>query len=324
MARPLRIEFPGAWYHVMNRGTGRQIIFNKPDDFQYFLKLLLDINSTYKIEVHAYCLMNNHYHLLIRTPHGMLSRSIRYLNGMYARYYNKTNKSDGSVFKGRYKAILIDAENYFLQVSRYIHLNPVEAKLVTMPEKYTWSSCQYYVNSEYKPEWLSCNETLARFNGNSNVKYMDFVKDGIDTNGLDIENQTISTILGTKEFIDKAKRYSIGKGGLEEISDYKLLMKVNLITIEDVIKAVASYFNVSQVEIIDSVTENFHIQARKVAVYLAVKLTGQTQINISKMFYGIGYKGISKVKTRMEIELRNNLELTKIINDIVQKLPSYN
>ncbi len=151
MTRPLRIEFPGAWYHVMNRGAGRQSIFNKPDDFQCFLKLISDINITYKIEIHAYCLMNNHYHLLIRTPHGMLSRSIRYLNGMYARYYNRMNKRDGGISKGRYKAILIDAENYFLQVSRYIHLNPTEAKIVKMPEKYKWSSCQYYSDPKHKP-----------------------------------------------------------------------------------------------------------------------------------------------------------------------------
>jgi putative transposase len=127
MSRPLRIQFPGAWYHVMNRGANKQITFQDDNDRKDFLGLLKAIHYRYKIEVHAYCLMNNHYHLMLRINSANLSQAMRHLNGVYTQRYNCRHNIDGPLFRGRYKSILVDAENYLLRLSRYIHLNPVSA-----------------------------------------------------------------------------------------------------------------------------------------------------------------------------------------------------
>ena len=140
MARPLRLEYPGAWYHVMNRGLARQPIFRTDAHRQHFLDLLLEIHNRYQVEIHAYCLMGNHYHLFIRTPLANLSRAMRHLNGIYTQRYNQGMHRDGPIFRGRYKSILVEADTYLLRLSRYIHLNPVAAKLVRKAETYPWSS----------------------------------------------------------------------------------------------------------------------------------------------------------------------------------------
>ena len=118
MARPLRIEYPGAWYHVMNRGAGRKKIFNATPHYELFLTLLEEVSERFGAEIHAYCLMGNHYHLLLHTPEGNLQRSMRHLNGVYTQRYNRMRGTDGPLFRGRYKAIVVDADHYLLHLSR--------------------------------------------------------------------------------------------------------------------------------------------------------------------------------------------------------------
>ena len=151
MSRPLRVEFPGAWYHVMNRGAGRKNIFRQPEHRQLFHDLLMEIRSVYGWEVHAYCLMSNHYHLLLHTPLANLGRAMRHLNGVYTQRFNRSVKTDGPLFRGRYKAILVDADNYLLQVSRYIHRNPVEAGQPQWMQDLLWTSYPVYVGKRKKP-----------------------------------------------------------------------------------------------------------------------------------------------------------------------------
>jgi REP element-mobilizing transposase RayT len=122
MARPLRILYENAWYHVMNRGASRIKTFYNDDNYKLFLDLLSDTYQRFNLETHAYCLMPNHYHLLVRTPLANLSRCMRHIDGLYTQKFNRIGKRDGALFRGRYKAILIDADSYLLQLSRYIHL----------------------------------------------------------------------------------------------------------------------------------------------------------------------------------------------------------
>src|SRR5690625_2272987 len=114
MARPLRIEFAGAWYHVMNRGARREAIFQSDEQREYFLSLLSVTAERFNAEWHAYCLMDNHYHLMLRTPEGNLQRIMRHVNGLYTQYFNRTEGHDGSLFRGRYKAVLVDAQTHWL------------------------------------------------------------------------------------------------------------------------------------------------------------------------------------------------------------------
>src|SRR3989338_4300953 len=163
MVRPLRIESPGAWYHVMNRGLGRKNIFLTPQDRSGFFDILGDTSETFKFEVHAYSLMDNHYHLLIHTPKGGLGRAMRHLNGVYTQQFNKRHRTDGPLFRGRYKALLVETDEYLLQLLRYIHLNPVEAGICRNPLEHAWTSHGAYFRPRLRPQWLVRDEVLGRF-----------------------------------------------------------------------------------------------------------------------------------------------------------------
>jgi putative transposase len=127
------------------------------------VSLLGDIATTFGVEVHAYCLMNNHYHLLLQTPRGNLSRALRHLNGVYTQRFNRAHGTDGPLFRGRFKAILVDADTYLAALSRYIHLNPVTAGVATQPEHYPWSSYPAYLGDVAPPQWLHLQPTLGTF-----------------------------------------------------------------------------------------------------------------------------------------------------------------
>lgn len=129
MTRPLRIEYPDAWYHVMNRGRRGDNIFADNEDYETFIVLLQEASKMFDLRISAYCLMPNHYHILVQTPRGNLSRAMRHINGVYTQRYNRKRKTDGQLFRGRYKSILVDADNYLLELLRYIHRNPVRAHL---------------------------------------------------------------------------------------------------------------------------------------------------------------------------------------------------
>ena len=163
MSRPLRIQYPDAWYHVMNRGRRGEEIFEGKKDYESFIELLKDLVEDYNVNIAAYCLMSNHYHLLIQTPEGNISRTMRHLNGVYTQRYNRLHHCDGQLFRGRYKCILIDADSYLLELVRYIHRNPLEAGIVKDLSEYTWSSHTGYLSGLKKWDWLHKNYILSLF-----------------------------------------------------------------------------------------------------------------------------------------------------------------
>ena len=138
MSRPLRIEYPGAFYHATSRGNERKEIFKSDGDREKFLFYLASAAERYGALFHAYCLMTNHYHLMIETPQGNLSQIMKHINNSYTNYYNVKHKRAGHLLQGRYKAILVEADTYAAELSRYIHLNPVRAKMVEAPEDHLW------------------------------------------------------------------------------------------------------------------------------------------------------------------------------------------
>ena len=163
MARPLRIEYPDAWYHVLNRGRRREEIFFSDNDYELFFKILGECAKLFHIEIHAYSLIPNHYHLLIHTPLGNLSRSIRHLNGVYAQKINKKYKQEGSLFKGRFKSILIEKESYLEEIVRYIHRNPYKAGLEKEIGQHKWTSHAAYMKRQPRPSWLKTEDVLRQF-----------------------------------------------------------------------------------------------------------------------------------------------------------------
>ena len=140
MARPLRIEYPGAVYHVTSRGNARQDIYLDDKDRLRFLKIVQQVIDRFNWLCHAYCLMGNHYHLLIETVDPTLSRGMRHLNGVYTQTFNRRHQRVGHVFQGRFKAILVERDAYLLQLSRYVVMNPVRAKMVRAAKDWPWSS----------------------------------------------------------------------------------------------------------------------------------------------------------------------------------------
>ena len=145
MARPLRVEYSGAVYHVINRGNAGENLYRNSRDREKFLSYLERAVERFSIKVHAYCLMSNHFHILMETLHPNLSKSVQWINVSYAVYFNRKYKRNGHLFQGRFKSVLVDADSYLKQLSRYIHLNPVRAGIVDRPTDYDWSSYTAFI-----------------------------------------------------------------------------------------------------------------------------------------------------------------------------------
>ena len=202
MARRLRIEYPGAVYHVMNRGGSRHKIFIDKPDYQAFINTVGEIHDRWRVELFAYCLMGNHYHACLRTPEGNLSRVMRHLDGLYTQRFNRRHRRDGALFRGRYKAIVVDREAYLAQVVRYIHLNPLEAGLVEEPQAYEWCSHRFYLRPKQAPKWLRLEEVMSEF---SNIAgFHRFVLEGNDKALADFYKRgRQSPVLGTEQFRER-------------------------------------------------------------------------------------------------------------------------
>jgi len=182
MSRPLRIEFPNALYHVTARGDRREDIFEDDEDRKLFLETLGEVIGQFNWVCYAWCLMDNHYHLLIQTPDGNLSKGMRQLNGVYTQASNRRHKRVGHLFQGRFKAILVDSDAYLLELSRYVVLNPVRARITRKPESWSWSSYRASVGLELAPDWLAVDGLLALFAKRRSLaqeRYAQFVLEGI-------------------------------------------------------------------------------------------------------------------------------------------------
>ena len=204
MARPLRIEYPGAVYHITSRGNDKKAVFKDDQDRETFLKVLAFVNKRYHWLCHAYCLMDNHYHLMIETPDGNLSLGMRQLNGVYTQARNKRYSKTGHVFQGRYKAIVIQKDSHLLEVCRYVVLNPVRARMVEKPEDWKWSSYRATGGKETAHPCLTTDGVLGQFSrtrGKAEKEYRQFVKWGIDKEsiGNDVKGQAL---LGEDDFVD--------------------------------------------------------------------------------------------------------------------------
>jgi len=205
MARPLRIEFAGALYHVTSRGDGRDDIYLNDHDRRYFLEVLSSVYERFNWVVHAYCLMSNHYHLLIETPDANLSQGMRQLNGVYTQLFNRHHSRVGHVFQGRYKAILVEKESYLLELSRYIVLNPVRAQMVRTAKEWPWSSYRATAGFKKPESWLMVDWLLSSFSARKSLaikRYREFVAAGRNQPAPweELRNQIY---LGSEEFVDE-------------------------------------------------------------------------------------------------------------------------
>jgi putative transposase len=219
MARPLRIEFPGAVYHVTSRGNAKQAIFIDDEDRGRFFDVLSMVVERFHWLCHAYCLMKNHYHLLIETPKGNLSKGMRELNGIYTQGFNQRYRRVGHLFQGRYKAIIVEKDNHLLSLCRYVVLNPVRVGLIKRPEQWRGSSYRATLGLVKRPSFLTDDWILSQFDGRKRMaveKYRRFVMEGIDKESP-WETLKGQIFYGTDEFIKELSGLVDEKGKMKEV-----------------------------------------------------------------------------------------------------------
>lgn len=207
MNRPLRIEFAGALYHVTSRGDRQTTIFWDDVDRATWMSTLAQVCARYNFVVHGFCLMTNHYHLVLETIEGNLSQGMRVLNGTYSQYFNRRHELPGHLFQGRYHAILVQRESYLLELTRYVVLNPLRAGMVTSLAGWPWSSHAYMMGKTPIPAWLDTSAMLQHFGterGAAIDAYSRFVLAGIGRSSP-LKNIKHQLILGDKSFVAKAQ-----------------------------------------------------------------------------------------------------------------------
>ena len=212
MVRPLRIEYPGAVYHVTSRGDRREPIAKDDIDRAAFLSIAGQALQRFDAHAWAYCLMGNHYHLVIRTREANLSRLMRHINGVYTQAFNRRHQLTGHLFQGRYKAILVDSDSYLLEVCRYVDLNPVRARMVERPDHYLWSSYRALIRLADKPDWLDADSvyeqlTPGKSGSYAAAKYAEFVLQG---KGIELWESHLKQqiYLGDGDFIARMQKHA--------------------------------------------------------------------------------------------------------------------
>lgn len=282
----------------MNRGLSGHQVFSVEADHQCFVALLEDVANRWQATVYAYCCMSTHYHLLLQTPLGNLSRIMRHLDGLYTQRFNRTRRRDGPLFRGRYKAILVQADTYLFQVVRYIHLNPVRVGLVTDPGTYPWSSHRLYRLPD-APDWFARAAVLGSFS--SLREFEEFVAAG-DDRSLDefYRNGRQSPFLGSRAFIDQA----LARARLSK-EHPRAQRTPQFPTIEAVIRTVGERTGVGPDRILQRRSGRRNIP-RNLAIYLASRIAGFSHVEISRAFGLTRPSAVSQAcQTTRELLARN-------------------
>jgi REP element-mobilizing transposase RayT len=322
MSRPLRIEYPGAWYHVMNRGRRSETIFSEQKDYHRFIDLLKESCELWNVRIGAYCLMPNHYHLLIQTPDGNLSRFMRHINAVYTQRYNRAHGCDGQLFRGRFKSILIDGDAYLLQVVRYIHRNPLRSNLTRDLDKYQWSSHIGYISKAAKWGWIYKDFILSMVTKNNLDpvrSYRRFVRLHDSEELLQVfESPRRSPFFGSKQFLEWVKVAFFKKKREKEIPD-----SVHLAPNLSRIKAVVCDNYKVQESILQKTHRGVSNEPRDVAIFLTRMLRQEGLREIGAEFGLNNYSSVSsaikRVKSLMVKDKKFSSRLEEMRKVIIEK-----
>ncbi|WP_321370435.1 transposase [uncultured Desulfuromusa sp.] len=309
MARALRIQYPGAYYHVTSRGNERKDIYKSRRDREKFLSYLESATDRYGALIHGYCLMSNHYHLLLETPEGNLSQIMRHINGAYTTYYNVKRKRSGHLFQGRYHAVLIEADAHITELSRYLHLNPVRAGMVDKPDEHPWSSYQAYIGKTATPQWLRRDFILGYFGKNDKIAqqtYRSFVEDLLGESYESPLKNAFGNILGDKVFVEEITEQHLR--GKEKGRDVPALSKLKTgPAVEEIISKV------------ESSIQNDEKRARQVSLYLCHRYSGSRLRDLGNHF-NVGESGISEASRRFGARLEKDASLRAIVETLRSQL----
>jgi REP element-mobilizing transposase RayT len=314
MARPLRIEYEGAFYHITARGNEKREIYQSLSDYDKFKGFLKDAQDKYSCIVHCYVLMSNHYHLLIETPKANLSKIIHSINSSYTTYFNNSKKRNGHMFQGRYKACLVEPDSYLLELSRYVHLNPVRTKIAQRPEDYPYSSYRSYIHKDGEDLvyrnliWKMIAEGKQE---DAVCKYKEFVD---NTMGRELTNPLkqahAGMILGGKEFIQKTIQRLRGMNA-HKISIPCPADTNKVCDSDSIIDQICTYFRKSRDDLFNEKGE-----WRNIALYLIKKYTSLSNKQIGRIFGNISYSAVTKVYQRCGQKISYDPELSKKVKAI--------
>ena len=291
MARPLRVVYPGAVYHVTARGNERKAIARDDMDRRRFVATLSEIVEHYRVVCHAWVLMPNHYHLLLETPEANLSRAIRHLNGVYTQAFNRRHRRVGHLFQGRFKAILLEKDAHLLELGRYVVLNPVRAGLVRHLRAWSWSSYRATAGEEPAPTWLTVEWLLGQFaRGREQARraYRQFVKQGIKQPARPWEQVESQIYLGGEEFLRTVRRY-IRRGTDPEIPRHQ--RQPGVPRVGELLERVARAYGQRVTELLKPTRRPS--EARQVGVYVARRVAGLDLRAIGARF-GMSAAGVSR------------------------------
>lgn len=295
MARQLRIEYEGAFYHVTSRGNQREKIFWNEQDKERLRVILDRTKERYGYLLHGYVFMSNHYHLLIETPRANIKQIMQNINTSYTVFVNRKYARSGHLFQGRYKAFIVDKERYLLALGRYIHLNPVRAGLVRRAEEFGWSSYREYLSGR-NDGLVDKDETLGLFSKRPGLairRYREFVNEGAGERSP-LEN-AIGSILGDEGFRERVIRY------LRILPDKAAIPEIRKIRrrcgVDEIVRGVAKYYGLPEVDLLRR--RKRAEGQRNIAVYLSKALSGEKNAEIGSVF-GITIQAVTNVVRRIE------------------------
>jgi len=307
MARPLRIEFAGALYHVISRGNVRGAIVRDDADRRKRLDWLRRTVETYGWRLHAFVLMNNHDHLFIETPEANLSAGMQHYNGSYTGYFNRRHRRNGHLFQGRFKGHLIEDAGYFLEVSRYIHLNPVRAGMVLRPEDWLWGSCPGYLRAARQLEWITYGRVLGEFGTSlsqsqrgllqARRRYGRFLRGAMDDPPPSpFRNAVGGVLLGSSAFVERMGRLLADKPQDLDVPELEHLRPRP--PLETIVATVAEHFDVDPADWAPGRRSND--AARAVAAFLARRHFGYPATAIAAALGYRDHAGVGRAVRRIE------------------------
>jgi REP element-mobilizing transposase RayT len=286
----------------MNRGRRGEVVFQSKDDYGRFIDILHEAIELFALRVSAYCLMDNHYHLLAQTPDANLSRCMRHINGVYTQRFNAQYGYDGQLFRGRYKSILVGEDRYLLRLVRYIHNNPLRAGIVKSAEQYEWSSHRGYLSRAEKWDWLHKQFILSMLAKDSKHRvrlYRSFMAEDEDKTFLDrMNSKRLPSVIGDYPFVNSIKeRFFESKQHMEVPESKQLAPDTN-----DIISAVCDLYGIEKAHLCAAKRGAIN-EARNMAIYLLRYLRGDSLIAIGKVFEIHSYSTVSSIIERFKVRL---------------------
>lgn len=329
MTRPLRIQYPNAYYHVTCRGNAREDVFRDEVDRKTFLALLVRSIKTFEVEILAYVLMNNHFHLLLKTPRGNLSEFMRHFNISYTSFFNRRHRRVGHLYQGRYKAFLIEADSYLLEVSRYLHLNPVriqrqkdtpaEEKLSLLKD-YAWSSFPGYIRPNDRKPFVNYREVLSYPGGDTlsgRKRYTTFVAEGLKK---EVASPFVSAkghgIVGGTSFVERMRKTFLSLDVSHREQPQLRRLKISL-SPEELIENLLRITGKSRKEV---VSKRARGPERVMVMEMLYRHCGISQPEIGRIMGGVDYSAVSLARRRLRDRMEGDKGLVLIFQELENAL----